>query len=496
LESINNLPASITDFRSLFISILDLIFKESPEGIVYKDHNLYYRCANTAFCNCYNIKNKKDFIGKKEASFLSKENQKIVTEVSKNILEERKPISYIMSFEQNSNSILNITSTPIFINNNLLGIISTVKDITYDECIKQQFVNKHFQIKSLLENIPMLIYMQDCNFNFIAGTKYSKEFVKQGYDAYSNIYLNLNKSQEEENNENKYVLESKKILTKEKEFLDCNDCKHWYKIYKVPITDFNSNISGIITLANNIDAEKQLQAQRETFVASLGHDLKNPTIAQIRSLELLLKGCFGDFTDEQKEILEMILDSCRYMNGMLATLLATYRNYGGTVKLNFEKFSFLDLVEECVSEMIYIAKDKNIDIKIIDNLNNKLIEADRVQIKRVIMNLLSNGIKYAYANTSLNINLYRENSKTCFDFCNKSPYISEDKQKSIFTQYVSYASAHNELGIGLGLYASKRIIEGHEGEIFVISSQENTNIFGFKIPQILKEKRREHFVYF
>ena len=106
----------------------------------------------------------------------------------------------------------------------------------------------------------------------------------------------------------------------------------------------------------SIDSERKLQTQRETFVASLGHDLKNPTIAQIRSLELLLKGSFGELSNEQKELLEMVLDSCRYMNGMLATLLATYRNYGGAIKLNFENFSFSELLQECVTEMLYVAK--------------------------------------------------------------------------------------------------------------------------------------------
>ena len=51
-----------------------------------------------------------------------------------------------------------------------------------------------------------------------------------------------------------------------------------------------------------INTERKLQAQREIFVASLGHDLKNPTLAQIRCLELLLSGDFGEISNEQKEL--------------------------------------------------------------------------------------------------------------------------------------------------------------------------------------------------
>ena len=80
------------------------------------------------------------------------------------------------------------------------------------------------------------------------------------------------------------------------------------------------------------------------------------------------------------------------------------------------------------------------------------------------------------------MSIYSEGENACFKFENNSPYIPEHKQKAIFDQYVSYASAYNELGIGLGLYASQKIIEGHSGTIYVKSFKDDRNIFGFKIP--------------
>ena len=74
--------------------------------------------------------------------------------------------------------------------------------------------------------------------------------------------------------------------------------------------------------------------------------------------------------------------------------------------------------------------------------------------------------------------------------------ITEEKQKSLFAQYVSYASAHNELGIGLGLYASKKIIEAHDGNIFIQSTLDNKNTFGFEIPKDIQNKDENRFVYF
>ena len=154
------------------------------------------------------------------------------------------------------------------------------------------------------------------------------------------------------------------------------------------------------TYNNDIDSIEQ---QRETYVASIGHDLKNPTIAQIRALELCLKGDFGAVEPRQREILEMVLDSCKYMNAMLCSLLTTYKSDNGVIKLANEEVSILDLTNGCVSEIVYLAKNKDITIEINNNANNVNVYGDKIQLKRVIMNLLTNGIKFGFSNTTLKI---------------------------------------------------------------------------------------------
>ncbi|MCQ2744708.1 MAG: HAMP domain-containing histidine kinase [bacterium] len=352
---------------------LDSIFKSYPDGIVCKDSELKYIYINNSYRKLMSVDNLENLLHFCENKFISSHNFKLINDADNEIKKNLYSLNYILNTD---NRILSITSSPILRDSKFLGLFSCVKDITHEENIKENFVNKHF--------------------------------------------------------------------------------KH-------------------------INKEKQLQAQRETFVASIGHDLKNPTIAQIRGLELLLNGSFGVLSGEQRELLTMILDSCRYMNGMLSSLLDTYRNYGGAIKLNFSEFCLNNLLNECVSEMLYVAKDKEIEF-IINSNEECFINADIVQIRRVIMNLLSNAIKYAFKSTKLNLRILKEGNNVIFEFENKSPYISEEKQKMLFARYVSYANACNEFGIGLGLYASKKIIESHNGEIYVKSFKNNSNIFGFKIP--------------
>ena len=244
----------------------------------------------------------------------------------------------------------------------------------------------------------------------------------------------------------------------------------------------------------NVEENEVLQKQRETFIASLSHDLKNPTLAQIRAIELILKGKFGKVLPEQREIMEMLLDSCKYMNAMLCSILTTYRNEKGTINLKSEHVSIADLAEECTDEMIYLAKDKGIKINLENYAENEYVWGDTIQLRRVIMNLLTNSIKYAYSNTEVRVRVYNEGKNTCFMFENNSPYLTPKRQKNIFARYISYSKTDS--GIGLGLYASKKIVEAHGGEIFVHSYKNDKNIFGFKISNEEKLKYKKRSVIF
>ncbi len=459
MERVENAFGSNVDF-ALFID-------NYPGAIWLKDKNFKVIRANSLYFDYFNKNN--EISGKETADIDSQIFQTGCAKVF-NLRTQCKK------------RILSVAATPIKRNGAAEYILYTSRDVTEQETLKERFFINKYQLDSLLENVPKLIYMKDLDGNYIAGTKHSREFFERGYDYFHKINLDLTGIKNNNVHEDNFVIENNKLVSYEKEINDIQCVPHWYTIYKAPINAYNKEVIGILVMINNIDDEKLLQAQRETFVASLGHDLKNPTLAQIRAIELLLKGDFGKIPDAQREILEMVLDSCRYMKALLSSLLATYRNERGIVTLNYEEVSLPDLTSECIGEMIYLAKDKGVKIKVEQNCTMPVVYGDKVQIKRVIMNLMSNGIKYAYKDSVIKVKLYNESDYTCFLFENQSPYIPPEKREAIFAQYVSFAEAHKELGIGLGLYTSKKIVDAHGGLIFVKSFEDERNIFGFKIP--------------
>ena len=109
--------------------------------------------------------------------------------------------------------------------------------------------------------------------------------------------------------ENNLIIQNKKTFVSDKQVKLKNGKQQWFRIRKVPILDKRKDVKGFIVFGRNIDAERDAQKQRETYISTLSHDLKIPTLAQIRALELIVNEKMGKINDGQREILNLTLDS-------------------------------------------------------------------------------------------------------------------------------------------------------------------------------------------
>ena len=329
--------------------------------------------------------------------------------------------------------------------------------------------------------------MKDKERNLIVANEHSKNFVYNGIDHYTDdLQLNIEETEEETVNEDNYVLQNKKILRKIKSAKDFEGKVHWYRISKAPILTENNDIMGLVAITKNIDNEKRLENQKNLFLATLSHDLKNPLQAQISSLELLYKGMFGELNPSQKEMVDMILESSRYMKEMLYSLLKSGKDNNGIIMLNRHHFDLNKIVQKCVKETSDLALSKNIKVEIISSLSeDDKLYADEIQMRRVIGNMLNNGINYAYENSPVTIKLYKERDSIFFVITNKSNEISQSLKEQIFDKYVCGEPLQSSNGIGLGLYFCRKIVEANEGKILLDASG-NDNSFIVELP-ILSE---------
>lgn len=230
------------------------------------------------------------------------------------------------------------------------------------------------------------------------------------------------------------------------------------------------------------EVEKAVKDLRETYIATLKHDIKTPIISQILVLDLLLKEQIGALNKEQRELLLLTKASCVFVSEILSTLLNTYEYENGNYTLNIEQCNIFSLVEETVNDLESMLKEKNVTINISKAGEIYTTDCDRMQIKRVIKNILRNSISCAYNNTPIAITIKQDKNAICFETKNESPYINQETMNNLFKKCVSHVTKLDKIGVGLGLYLSKKIIDTHNGIMFAESYKDNHNLFGFILP--------------
>ena len=235
----------------------------------------------------------------------------------------------------------------------------------------------------------------------------------------------------------------------------------------------------------NIMREKE----RDTYFATLIHDIKTPAFAQIRTIKMLLDGSFGALNSEQQQILNDVLNSEKYMTDIVSNILTAYKCDCAELKLNKQIFDISDTVNTVYESVKYLAEERNQILQINYKCSCLSAYGDKLQLTRVITNLISNAIRYGHKNSTIVVDLINLDGNVSFSVKNNGKPIGKDKLNCIFDKFTGGMTHYNSASTGLGLYLSKKIIQMHGGKIYA-KSNNGINEFGFTIntQKFLKEK--------
>ncbi len=221
--------------------------------------------------------------------------------------------------------------------------------------------------------------------------------------------------------------------------------------------------------------------ENSNIIATITHDLKTPAIAQIRAIELLLKGHFGEINENQRNYLNEILYSCQNMLDMLVNMLWLYKFDNRVIAINFNNFCVNELVNEIFRENKLILTAKNHIFKQNYKTAKIFITADKMHIKRIISNLIMNAVNHSKENTTIRLESYIKDNKFYFKVKNYGNFLSEDLLKCIMNRTKVFTQKSDGLSTGLGLYLSNSLLELNGGELFYSSEADGINTFGFYI---------------
>ena len=236
--------------------------------------------------------------------------------------------------------------------------------------------------------------------------------------------------------------------------------------------------------------QKLLEVSRlkSQFLATMSHELRTPMNAIMGFSQMLLLERYGSLTSQQKDMVERIFNNGQNLLTMLNEVLDFSKIEAGHLTLNLTKFNLSQLVAITVEELRSLAVEKNIELHLETHLKNALIVNDQNYLQRILINLISNAIKFT-DNGGVWVTVGQVNN--CIEILIKDTGIGIDPQhiQTIFEAFrqVDQSLTRKHSGTGLGLAITDSLVKIMQGTISVESKLGEGSLFRVTIPRNIKK---------
>jgi PAS domain S-box-containing protein len=243
--------------------------------------------------------------------------------------------------------------------------------------------------------------------------------------------------------------------------------------------DQTINIGDVIIL-RNITLFKELDFAKTNFIATVSHELKTPISSIKLSLQLLEKPNTGIINEEQKQLIDSIKDDSQRLLKITGELLDMAQLETGNIKLNIGQCSPYKIIEYALEAVKVQAEQKQIELIIESEPSLADIKADSEKTTWVMINFLTNAIRYSYEKSSITVKLKKEKNQIVFEVVDTGKGIDSHYKSKVFDKFFQIPGSHKS-GTGLGLSISKEFIEAQNGTIGVESELGLGSSFWFKL---------------
>lgn len=242
------------------------------------------------------------------------------------------------------------------------------------------------------------------------------------------------------------------------------------KISAVPIMNEHNETEGAMLVLQDVTEQEKLDKMRKEFVANVSHELRTPLTTIKSYTETLLDGAL-----ENKEytvnFLQVINSESDRMTRLVKDLLQLSKLDYDKMEWNMKKLNVLNIVSDCVVKLEMSAKQKNqvLSFEALGELCD--INGDKDRIEQVIINIISNAIKYTPENGSIKVTADKLEDNVEIKIADTGMGIPKDDIPRLFERFYRVDKARSRAmgGTGLGLSIAKNIVEAHRGSIRIES---------------------------
>jgi len=244
--------------------------------------------------------------------------------------------------------------------------------------------------------------------------------------------------------------------------------------------------AGQVFILRNITQFKELDTAKTNFIATVSHELKTPISSIKMSLKLLGDERVGTMNTEQSELINHIKEDSDRLLKITSELLDLSSVETGNLQLQFNPVDPDLIVNYALDAIKFQAEQKEVRLELISGNSLPKVLADTEKTAWVLINFLSNALRYSPAKSRIVIQVIEKNSAIEFSVKDFGNGIDKQYQARLFDRYFQVPTdGTKKSGSGLGLAISKDFIEAQNGRIWVESEIGEGSTFGFSLPALL-----------
>lgn len=261
-----------------------------------------------------------------------------------------------------------------------------------------------------------------------------------------------------------------------------SDIFRFHLLRIIPIKEQNIVVKWVGTFTD-IDDQKQMEKKKDEFLSIASHELKTPLTSIKAYIQLLERAIDIEKDSATNMYISRVQTQLSKLNSFIADLLDISKIDNGKMKINKKAFDFEHLLASVVDTIYHTHDKNNIEIEREGDIIDRLMIGDEIRIEQVLINYLTNAIKYSPNSNRVILKTEREHSFLRVSVLDFGIGIPEHKQKGVFDKFYRVEESSLRFqGLGIGLYICAEIIRQHHGTYGVKSQQGHGSTFYFTIP--------------
>jgi PAS domain S-box-containing protein len=223
---------------------------------------------------------------------------------------------------------------------------------------------------------------------------------------------------------------------------------------------------------------KLLNEKKDEFIGLASHELKTPLTSIMGYLQILTR-----FTKDKEAVkfVSKTLRQARKLSALVSDLLDVSKIEAGKLLLTKEKFDIKPVIDDAIELIRHTTQGHRISLH--TAITSLTITGDPQRIEQVIINLLTNAIKYSPSGKQVGVFLTADKKQVKIGVKDEGIGIAADKLEHVFSRFYRVEDLNSNIsGLGIGLYLSKEIVDRHHGKIWVDSTLEKGSTFWITLP--------------